>query len=177
MLFSSFLLSSVSHYPRAVTPYLSLNFPILDFLFSFIFLSWLLHFQLFHIFFIHLRFNVLFIIWIYKCVIHVIPRISYEKPHHTIQNPCFSTIPTFKILVVHYFWVDTRNGKTFHAKKKRCKTRMDKTEPTVAVYSILKKKSEFDLLMTISELSTVNVETLFFCLTSVLLLTQLIMRH
>jgi hypothetical protein len=54
---------------------------------------------------------------------------------------------------------------------------MDKTEPTVAVYSILKKKSEFDLLMTISELSTVNVETLFFCLTSVLLLTQLIMRH
>ena len=55
---------------------------------------------------------------------------------------------------------------------------MGKTEPTVAVYSILKKKkSEFDLLMTISELSTVNVETLFFCLTSVLLLTQLIMRH
>ncbi len=54
---------------------------------------------------------------------------------------------------------------------------MDETEPTVAVYSILKTKSEFDLLMTISELSTVNVETLFFCLTSVLLLTQLIVRH
>ncbi len=99
------------------------RFPV--FLFSF--LSWLLHFQL-------LRFlcnncvKVLSMLWNDKCVIHVIPCISYEKPRHTIQNLCFSTINVYQRRFFEDLMMLTgkKLNSSIRRKKQRSKRRFGK---------------------------------------------------